>query len=205
MFPPGTGLLVKAGSKIVLQVHYNLQSLSSDSQVRDLSQVEFALADQVERRAFVLPWTNPQWVSKQKMPIPAGAQNVDHSFGYDPTQYVGVVSGGQFDGSSGFRIHNVSLHQHLLGKTSNLTIAHPDGSSTCLLDIPRWDFHWQRGYDLAHRTALFPGDLLNIDCTWDNSAENQPLINGQRQAPRDVNWGENTSDEMCLGILYISN
>ena len=36
------------------------------------------------------------------------------------------------------------------------------------------------------------------------TSEAQPLINGVRQMPRDVKWGEGTTDEMCLGILYAS-
>jgi hypothetical protein len=40
-----------------------------------------------------------------------------------------------------------------------------------------------------------------MNCQYDNSAKNQPAYQGKQQAPRDVNWGEGTTDEMCLGIL----
>ena len=41
-----------------------------------------------------------------------------------------------------------------------------------------------------------------MGCTWDNSASNQPIIDGVAKEPVDVAWGEGTSDEMCLGGFY---
>jgi hypothetical protein len=49
-----------------------------------------------------------------------------------------------------------------------------------------------------------PGDSLSLECHWDNSASNQPIVNGVRQAPIDLNWGEGTNDEMCLGGFFIT-
>ena len=49
-----------------------------------------------------------------------------------------------------------------------------------------------------------PGDSLWMGCTWDNSASNQPIINGEVKEPVDVAWGEGTSDEMCLGGFYVT-
>ncbi|MCA3011460.1 MAG: hypothetical protein INH41_03575 [Myxococcaceae bacterium] len=48
------------------------------------------------------------------------------------------------------------------------------------------------------------GDQLKLSCSWNNTAEFQPVMNGVRGPPRDANWGEGTGDEMCLGILYVS-
>jgi len=30
------------------------------------------------------------------------------------------------------------------------------------------------------------------------------IVNGQRLEPRNVNWGEATTDEMCLGNVLVS-
>ena len=51
---------------------------------------------------------------------------------------------------------------------------------------------------------LNPGDRLGLECHWDNSAGNQPFVDGQRVPPRELNWGEGTDDEMCLGGLYVT-
>ncbi len=85
-----------------------------------------------------------------------------------------------------------------------MSVEHLDGSSACLLDIPNWDFHWQGGYGLTQPMRIVPGDAFRIECHWDNSASNQPVIDGQLQAPRDLNWGERTTDEMCVGFMYIT-
>ena len=47
------------------------------------------------------------------------------------------------------------------------------------------------------------GDRVRLRCGWDNSAENQPAPGGVRQPPRDVTYGEKTSDEMCIGTLAL--
>ena len=78
------------------------------------------------------------------------------------------------------------------------------GGEECLIDIPRWDFNWQGGYQLAEPIVFNPGDELEIECHWDNSAANQPYVDGVQLAPVDVGWGEGTGDEMCLGIVTVS-
>jgi hypothetical protein len=49
-----------------------------------------------------------------------------------------------------------------------------------------------------------PQDTLELRCAWDNSAENQPVVDGAPLSPTDVAWGEGSTDEMCLGILYVT-
>jgi hypothetical protein len=73
-----------------------------------------------------------------------------------------------------------------------------------VLDIPKWDFHWQLPYSLATPLVLNPGDKLAVECHWDNSAENQPIIDGVQRTPVDLNWGVKTTDEMCVGGFYLT-
>jgi hypothetical protein len=203
MYPAGTGLQVQAGSKVVLQVHYNLQNgLPGD--VSDLTHVELALADTVEKRAVILPWTNPDWVKGNGMDIPAFAADVSHAFAYDPTPYLGIITGGALPSNVALRVHSASLHEHLLGSSGRIEILHDNRPNECLLDVPRWDFHWQHAYGFTQPKILRPNDRLAITCHWNNSAEAQPLVGGARATPHDVKWGEGTGDEMCLGILYVS-
>jgi hypothetical protein len=202
MYPPDTGIVVHPGSKVVLQVHYNAQLSPDDA--GDLTSLELALAPTVRKRAAIIPWTNPEWMKEGGMPIPAYESLVSHSFSFDPTGVLGWVSGGALPGGNAFRVWSGATHQHLLGKSSRLEIERADGTNECLLDIPRWDFHWQRAYGFSRSKVMRPGDKLKVTCRWDNSAENQPIINGQKQLPRAVEWGEGTNDEMCLGILYVS-
>ena len=62
----------------------------------------------------------------------------------------------------------------------------------------------QIAYRMTEAVAFAPDDRLSISCEWDNSAENQPIIDGAVRAPQDVAWGEGTFDEMCLGVVYVS-
>ncbi|MDI3289600.1 hypothetical protein [Polyangium sp. 15x6] len=38
----------------------------------------------------------------------------------------------------------------------------------------------------------------------DHTAENQPVVDGVKMPPKDVPWGEGTTDEMCLGTFYLT-
>lgn len=202
MYPADTGIPVLPGSKVVLQVHYNVQVPMQG--VDDLTSIELAVAPEVKKRAAIIPWTNPRWMDEGGMPIPAYEASVSHTFSYDPSGVLGWVSGGALPGGIAFRVWSAATHQHLLGTSSRLEIERADGSNECLLDIPRWDFHWQRSYGFSRPKIMRPGDKLKITCQWNNSAENQPVVNGMKATPRAVEWGEGTTDEMCLGVLYVS-
>ena len=100
--------------------------------------------------------------------------------------------------------HNVGHHMHQLGSWGSQSVLHEDGTETCMARIDNWDFDWQIGLRLAEPVVIAPGDRYELSCGWDNSAENQPVVDGQVLEPQDVAWGEGTTDEMCLGILTVS-
>ncbi len=192
-FPEGTGSKIEAGSKIILQLHY---STLKDAPVADLSSVKFRTADTVEKEGLFIPFTNPRWQSAKTMDIPAGNADVRHSFSIDPFLFI--------NGVSQINVHTAGLHMHLLGKSIKSVIKKGNGNPECLADIPRWDFNWQSGVAFKEPAVLVPGDELSLECHWDNSMENQPVVNGQRRTPTDVNWGEGTTDEMCLGVFFVT-
>ena len=190
-FPEGTGLPVEPGSKVIVQVHYNTYEGETHT---DRSAVQFRFDETVERSAMYLPWANPNWLSNpNSMLIPAGDAEVRHSFGFDIASMLGA----------NVRIYSANLHMHLLGTRGRQWIQRSTGQA-CLLDVPRWDFNWQYEFVLEEPEVLAPGDQLWIECEWDNSAANQPIIQGERIEPQDVRWGDGTTDEMCLGIFYVT-
>jgi hypothetical protein len=79
------------------------------------------------------------------------------------------------------------------GRVDLIRGAAAGGQTECLLDIPRWDFHWQGGYGFQQPKTYNPGDQIHLECHWDNS-----------KGSTDVNWGEGTGDEMCLTGFYIT-
>ena len=192
-FPEGTGSKILPGSKIILQIHYNTLEATP---IPDLSQVKFRTADSVEKEGFFLPWANPGWIGSQTMKIQAGNADAKHKFSFDPT----LIS----QGISKLTIYSGGMHMHLLGKSSKTWIQRANGDQECLIDIPKWDFNWQAGVAFSEPAILNPGDELSLECHWDNSMENQPVIDGKRATPKDVVWGEGTRDEMCLGVFFVT-
>jgi hypothetical protein len=203
MYPDRTGIKVQAGSKVIMQVHYNLLNAAGETPV-DQSSLDLALSDSVGREALIMPWTNPDWVRNHTMDIPAFQQDVTFNFSYDPTPYMALLTKQVIQGGEPFHIYAAAFHQHLLGTGGRIEITHPDGGSDCMVDLPRWDFHWQRSYAFTQSKQFNPGDQLSLTCHFDNSAAHQPVVGGMQQMSRDVNWGEGTTDEMCLGILYLT-
>ena len=90
-------------------------------------------------------------------------------------------------------LRGVVPHMHLHGTAIKLSLLHPDGSSACAIDIPRWNFHWQQLYYYVNPMMGAVGDALRLECTYDNSTGTEPLT-----------WGEATTDEMCLIYLYVT-
>jgi hypothetical protein len=189
-FPPGTGIKMPAGSKLVIQVHYNT---SATAPAPDLTTIDVKIDSQVTKQAIQQPWTNVQWVRDRKMVIPAGMPDVMHSYTIDPTPFMGIITNNVMEGGKPFTIYAAGLHMHTRGTSATLEVVRGTGVHECLLDIPRWDFHWQGGYGFTTPKVFNPGDQIAITCHWDNSA-----------TTHDVNWGEGTDDEMCLGGIYIT-
>ena len=185
-FPEGTGIAVEPGSRVVLQVHYNT---AVDDLQPDQSAVQFKVDEQVEHPAVMLLMANPSWLMGG-MVIPAGEPEAVHTWEIDPTPFMNFISGVLPDNEP-FRIHAVAQHMHTLGTAGRLSIGRPDGSETCLLELPRWDFNWQTSYRFTESVIFEPGDSLRLSCQWNNEAGEQ-----------DVNWGDGTGDEMCLGVFY---
>jgi hypothetical protein len=93
---------------------------------------------------------------------------------------------------------------HRLGVSGRVTLERGGGGREVLLSIRRWDFDYQREYHFVEPVDFNPGDRLAIRCRHDNSRANQPLIRGRKAKPHLVTWGENTSDEMCIAFLYVT-
>jgi Copper type II ascorbate-dependent monooxygenase, C-terminal domain/Copper type II ascorbate-dependent monooxygenase, N-terminal domain len=103
--------------------------------------------------------------------------------------------------TAGATVYSVAGHMHLRGRDIKLELNPGTPSAQTLLHIPNWDFHWQGNYWFKTPLKVKPGDVLRISCTFNNSTEAQPVLNGTPLEPRYVVWGESTTDEMCLGVL----
>ncbi len=184
--PGGLGFEVRPGSAIVLQVHYNTLT----AQGEDTSKLQLMVADQVSRVGHVSLILNQLW-PVGFMPIPANQPDVLQTWQGRPSALTANAS---------YDLFWVDLHMHTLGRSGSIGIVR-SGSTVRepLLEIPDWAFEWQETYRLRQPAHLNPGDQLYVDCHFDNTEAHQAIVNGERLPVRDVNWGENTTDEMCLG------
>jgi hypothetical protein len=170
-------------------VHYNLHHAKARP---DRSVVQLSLADSVARRGVYVPLLDPVWIlNPSSFRVPAGAKRVVHRFTGDPRPIVRFLVP-DLDTSRGLVIHNVLLHMHRLGREGRIAVERVGGGRDVLLTVPRWDFDWQRDYRLAEPVAFAPGDRLSIRCEHANTTR------------RTVTWGEDSSDEMCVGFLYVT-
>ena len=95
-------------------------------------------------------------------------------------------------------IQSVTPHMHLLGSQVSTLVGNRP-----LVHIPKWKFHWQQAYLLQEPYVAQSTENLILECHYNNSAENQPVIDGKKSPPKEVTWGEGTEDEMCLSFLGI--
>ena len=79
-----------------------------------------------------------------------------------------------------------------------VTAAYPDGSRRPLIYIDDWDFHWQGSYTFRQRVPLPGGTRLEVEAVYDNSTRNR---RNPASPPRDVGWGDATTDEMCIAFI----
>jgi hypothetical protein len=90
---------------------------------------------------------------------------------------------------------------HWLGKDFLLEAIRPDGARVSLIKIDRWDFNWQGIYEFVKPVALPQGSRIEMLAHFDNSKDNP---RNPSTPPVEVHWGEETTDEMCIGFLQLT-
>lgn len=107
----------------------------------------------------------------------------------------------------------VGAHMHWAGVDMKIEVERRDGTAQpakeCLLGTPKYDFNWQRSYNFDEPLEKLPtiaaGDKVRFTCTYDNTLDNKnirkALAEKHQAAPSDIHLGEQTTDEMCLGVL----
>ncbi len=173
---PGQGYLLRAGSDLVLQIHYT----PNGKPQKDRSRVGIVFSKQpVTERITLVAATTTRFV------IPPGNEDykVESSFTF----------------RNNARLLSLSPHMHLRGKAFEYRLVHPDGTVEPLLKVNPYRFDWQLDYDLEKPINLVSG--MKIECTawFDNSPNNK--FNPDPAA--EVRFGEQSSDEMMVGQIFI--
>lgn len=182
-YPRGIGSPISADSKILVQIHYWADALSP---AEDRTGVDFQIAPEAEE-ARTLVLTNPAWAVGNGMRVKA--DDPDKGYGY-------TMRADLFTARQPVWLQGVTPHMHRYAHAMRVRVVHPDETSTCLLEIPAWDFGWEQPYWFAQPVPLAPDDALYVECRFDNSLPNQP----SGQDPRTFAWGEEDQD-MCAAFL----
>ncbi len=90
------------------------------------------------------------------------------------------------------------VHMHLRGKSYVMKLTYPDGRQEIALEVPRYDFNWQRTYALKEPMRVPKGTRVDFTGTYDNSPKNR----FNPDPSQTVKWGEKTTDEMMQGRIF---
>jgi hypothetical protein len=219
-FAAGTGQDLKAGSRLILQMHYNLLNGSGI----DNTSVRLRMA---QPGSHLLPLQTMLLPAPVELPCPADQHgplcdrvaavfDVVRRFGEHSGQTVAglqLLCGGSLTHPKAgptqtcarpvndtIQIRSVAGHMHLLGRSVHVDLERVDGTSQRLLDVKVWNFDDQHATVLAKPVTVHPGDQLRVTCTHDATLR-EKLPELAKLPPRYVVWGEGSSDEMCLGII----
>lgn len=218
----GIGVPLPRGSLVVMQVHYNL--LNGKARDRSRAVLTVAPPDGLEPVETVLLPAPVELActARERGPlcerdraladlarkygsvaafVPAGLLFLCGQDAAAPKPSRTSVCDRKVDGAA--TIHSVAGHMHLLGASIRLELNPGTPAARVLLDIPRWDFHWQNVYFLQQPVAVGPGDVIRVTCRFDQSRRARGE-EGIPRTPRYVLWGEGTTDEMCLGVVQVT-
>lgn len=100
------------------------------------------------------------------------------------------------------QLYATQVHAHYRGYASKLTAIYPDGKEEILLNMPHYDFNWQREYTFKDLIDLPAGTKLVADYWYDNSKNNKALLGSNTKdrtnADSEVVWGDQSFEEMLF-------
>ena len=179
MLPDGYGLLLKTGSTLIFNMHYNKEpgpGTSFESQ----AQVGFFVEDRPVAYEVVT-----DTLGNNGFEIPPNHSN--YRVGMARTLKKDTL------------VLNLWPHAHLRAKAARYMAFYPDGTQELLLDVPHYDQAWQITYKYKEPKFLPKGTRLEVDFWYDSTGER-----GTRRGflgERSTGFGPRTNDEMALGFI----
>ena len=171
---PGTAKLIKAGSNLVLQMHYT----PSGKVTKDRSMVGLKFAKAPIDKVIT---TTASWDAR--FTIPPNTENYEVKASWVADEDVTIWS--------------LMPHMHLRGKDYLYRATYPDGRSEILLSVPKYDFGWQVYYYPKTPIRIPKGTKIETVAHYDNSTKNL-----QNPDPsKSVRFGEQTWEEMMNGFF----
>ena len=177
MEPPNTGGLLKAGTKIAMQMHYTTTGKASV----DASRIGlwFYPEDFVPEERMTGQCAchfTPTWVNIPPM-------DPD----YEMTQ--------SFTIEKDAKLFSLTPHMHFRGKRMRFYADYPDGTSEELINIANYNYSWQLAYTYKQPKFVPAGTIITAIGAFDNSEQNKMNPDPFRSVP----WGLQSWDEMFFG------
>ena len=171
----GTAVRIPKGMRLGIQIHY----APSDQERVDQTSVGIYFANEtVKKNLRVL------FGDRKDVEIPPGEANYS------------LTAKKTFDTDGVIRFFHV--HMHLRGRSYVMRLTYPDGRVETALEVPRYDFNWQRVYTLVEPMRVPKGTSVEFVGTYDNSPANK----FNPDPTKVVHWGEKTTDEMMQGRIF---
>jgi hypothetical protein len=173
-FPEGTGVYIPPGGEFMFQLHYTPVGRETVDRSRIGLYFHATQPANFFRQDVVV---NPMI----KIP-PRQAHHKEMAY---------------YEFSKPAMLHDLVPHAHYRGVASRFELYKPDGSRELILNVPNYDFNWQRTYEFVEPRRIEAGTRL-VHTTWyDNSAANP----GNPDPDREVPWGLQSWDEMLYGAF----
>ncbi len=220
--PAGTGVPLPAGSLVIEQIHYNL--LIGDKPVH--AKLELQLVPAATR---LKPISLGLYAAPPDIPCPAGEHGplcnraaslayTGREFGQSQVDFINLLE--QICGRNPVdppasdttsctwpvgqtaEVVRVAAHMHLLGVSMRVVLNPGTSGSKVLLDVPNYDFNYQRSYNMSAPVLVKPQDRIQVSCTY-NPLLRQELPYTRNLPPQYITWGDGSADEMCLAIVLM--
>ena len=174
---PGASKLVKAGSDIVLQLHYTANGTAAT----DKTKIGIIFAKGApERRQLTMSAANAKFVLPPGDPAYEVHSQIEMR---DDSELVGLMP-----------------HMHLRGKDFLYKVVYPTGESSTLLSVPKYDFNWQLFYFLDQPLVMPKGTRIECTAHFDNSPNNP----ANPDPSKEVRWGDQSWEEMMIGWFDVT-
>jgi hypothetical protein len=212
--PANLGLPIPAGTLVLMQMHYHPGGATNNAP--DASTVNLRMQTTRPINTYTIGAAGNAGAAPQLLPDPDDRTVPEFRIPANATNHVETMRfplSGLADGR--FRLFAAYPHMHYIGVELSVKVEHPLAGggvdSECLVNVPRWNFDWQRTYQYDTPVADLPtiqnGDTLVVRCSYDNSLANpfvrRALMEEGLTEPVDVLLGEQSLDEMCLGIFGV--
>ncbi len=172
-YPSGLAKRIPKGAILRFQIHYTPYGQTATDQTK----IGFVFAKEPPKSE-----VHTASVANLRFAIPPGAD--DHRVD------------AQIRVPTDVQILSFLPHMHVRAKAAKYELE-SGGSSTTLLNVPRYDFNWQLNYVLQQPRPVKAGETIKFTAWYDNSESNP----ANPDPAKTVRWGSQTYDEMHLGYI----